>query len=238
MARSEINMPALPENKLEFGNLMFELGDKTEQKTCVHPEDMARVEKAIYEASLQADYIIISVHSHEMKTSNKSQPADFLEEFARHCIDSGAHGVIGHGPHTIRGIEIYKGYPIFYSLGNFVFQNENITKMPAEYFKFFNLPSDATMHQLFKARSADFTRGLQTKKEAFETVIPYWEMKDDKLVKLTLLAAELGFGMPRSRSGWPAPAKDSSILEQLATLSEPYGTKMKIAGNRAEIILN
>ena len=68
------------------------------------------------------------------------------------------------------------------------------------------------MRDLYKVRSADFTRGLQTKREAFETLLPCWEMENGKLTRLSLLAVELGFGLPRSRSGWPAPAKDSSIL--------------------------
>ncbi len=237
MARGEGYLLPLPENKLEFDNLVFEVGDKTGIKTSVHLDDMARIEKSIYEASLQADYIVISIHCHEMCATKKNLPPEFLEEFAKRCIDCGAHAVIGHGPHTIRGIEIYQGRPIFYSLGDFVLQNENITKAPADYFETYHLPADTTMHNLFKVRSANFTRGLQTKREAFETFIPYWEMEDGKLTKLTVLASELGFGLPRSRGGWPTPAKDSSILEQLAMLSESYGTKMNIKGNRAEIIL-
>jgi poly-gamma-glutamate capsule biosynthesis protein CapA/YwtB (metallophosphatase superfamily) len=235
--RAEGYLPPLAENVIEFDTLTFQMADKVGKKTTVHPSDMARIEKSIYEASLQADYIVISVHGHEMRGAVKREGADFLEEFARRCIDCGAHAVVGHGPHVIRAIEIYKGCPIFYSLGDFVLQNENIPKQPADYFELYKLPSDATMHDLFKARDAGFTRGLQTKKEAFETFIPYWEMENGKVTKVSLLAVELGFGMPRSRSGWPAPAKDSSILEQLAELSEPFGTKLKIHGNRAEIIL-
>ena len=34
-------------------------------------------------------------------------------------IDAGADAVVGHGPHVLRGVEFYKGRPIFYSLGNF-----------------------------------------------------------------------------------------------------------------------
>ena len=117
-------------------------------------------------------------------------------------------------------------------------QNENITRAPADYFEFYGLAVDSTMHDLYKARSAGFTRGLQTKREAFETVLPYWEMENGQLKKLTLLAADLGFGLPRSRNGWPAPAKDSSILEQLASRSEVYGTKLHIQGNRAEVLLS
>ena len=235
--RAEGYLPPLPENVIEFDTLSFELSDKIGKKTSVHPDDMARIERSIYEASLQADYIVISIHGHEMKADVKREGAEFLEEFARRCIDCGAHAVVGHGPHVIRAVEVYKGRPIFYSLGDFVLQNENIPRQPADYFELYKLPSDATMHDLFKARDAGFTRGLQTKREAFETFIPYWEMEDGKLTKLTFLAVELGFGLPRSRSGWPAPAKDSSILEQLAELSAPFGLKLKITGNRAEAVL-
>ena len=42
-------------------------------------------------------------------------------DFARAAIDAGADIVIGHHPHWIQDIEIYQGKPIFYSLGNFVF---------------------------------------------------------------------------------------------------------------------
>lgn len=236
--RAEGYLPPLPENVIEFDTLTFELGDKVDKKTAVHPGDMARIERSIYEAGLQADYIVVSIHCHEMKAAVKHEGPDFLEEFAHRCIDCGAHAVVGHGPHVIRALEVYKGRPIFYSLGDFVLQNENIPKQPADYFELYQLPTDATMRDLFKTRDAGFTRGLQTKREAFETFVPHWKMENGKLTKLTLLAVELGFGLPRSRSGWPAPAKNSSILEQLAELSVPYGTKFKINGNRAEVILS
>jgi hypothetical protein len=37
-----------------------------------------------------------------------------------------------HGPHVLRGIEIFKGKPVFYSLGDFIFQNETLLRLPAE----------------------------------------------------------------------------------------------------------
>lgn len=39
-------------------------------------------------------------------------------------IDAGADVVVGHGPHILRGIEVYKRRPIFYSLANFIFEND------------------------------------------------------------------------------------------------------------------
>jgi len=52
--------------------------------------------------------------------------ASAREEFlARLMIDSGADAVVGGHPHVTQNIEIYKGKPIFYSLGNFVFDSFN-----------------------------------------------------------------------------------------------------------------
>jgi len=47
------------------------------------------------------------------------EPRGDLRAWARVVIDAGADAVVGHGPHVLRGIEFYKGKPIFYSLGNF-----------------------------------------------------------------------------------------------------------------------
>ena len=49
------------------------------------------------------------------------EPSDRQKQFARAMIDAGASAVIGGHPHVTQGAEIYKGKPIVYSLGNFVF---------------------------------------------------------------------------------------------------------------------
>ena len=75
------------------------------------------------EGRRQADWILVSFHSHEYgyaslvgaKTHNElSEPADFVRAFARSAIDAGADMFVGHGSHTPLGIEFYKGKPIFY----------------------------------------------------------------------------------------------------------------------------
>lgn len=48
-------------------------------------------------------------------------PQEYQRALARRYIDAGADLVIGSHPHVLQGIEYYKGKPIFYSLGNFVF---------------------------------------------------------------------------------------------------------------------
>lgn len=227
--RAEGYLPLLPEGCAEFGDLLFECGAEPGIRETICEEDMRRVEKAIYEAQFQADYIMVSLHAHEAN-GKKSTPADFIYEFARRCIDCGAHGIIGHGPHLLRAVEIYKSRPIFYSLGDFMTQVESGPLAPEDFYAKYGLTSDATMHELFKTRSHDFTCGLMTKRECFETVIPYWEMENGELTHLELMPVELGFELPRSRSGFPVPAKGTAILEQLAALSEPLGTKIEISG--------
>ena len=72
---------------------------------------MERVEKEIIEAKKQADIVLVSFHGHETDGEDTTVPSMFLETFSRRCVDAGADAVIGHGPHELRGIEIYHGAP-------------------------------------------------------------------------------------------------------------------------------
>ncbi len=177
---------------------------------------------------MQADYILVAIHSHEISGDCKENPADFLREFAHRCIDAGAHAVIGHGPHLLRPIEIYKKRPIFYSLGNFIIHNECIPFAPEEMFANQGLTSDHTMRELFCDRSAGYTRGLMRDRRMLESVIPYFEMENGELIYLELMPIELQFDEPVWRSGNPRFSNQHRIIERLAELSAPYGTKISI----------
>ena len=226
--RAEGYFPPLPEGTAVLKELEFRQGDTTRYVTHPHPEDMARVEKAIYEAQMQADYILLTIHSHEISGSSKEEPAEFLKEFAHRCIDAGAHAVIGHGPHLLRPVEIYKNRPIFYSLGNFVIHNECIPYAPEEMFERQGMTSDATMRELFCDRSAGYTRGLMRDRRMLESVIPYFEMEDGVLTTLELMPIELQFDEPVWRSGNPRFSNQHGIIERLAEMSAPYGTKISV----------
>ena len=78
--------------------------------------DQAKID--IAKAKTQADMVIISMHSGTEYTPNPNQKQI---EFAHAAIDSGADLVLGHHPHVVQAIEKYKGKKIFYSLGNFIF---------------------------------------------------------------------------------------------------------------------
>jgi poly-gamma-glutamate synthesis protein (capsule biosynthesis protein) len=68
------------------------------------------------------DILLLSIHwGVELSTTPRKAEIDL----ARKLIDAGADIIMGHHPHVLQGIEIYKGKPIFYSLGNFVFGAKN-----------------------------------------------------------------------------------------------------------------
>jgi poly-gamma-glutamate capsule biosynthesis protein CapA/YwtB (metallophosphatase superfamily) len=64
------------------------------------------------------DILMVSFHWGE---ELKSEPKKYQIDFAHHAINSGADMVLGHHPHVPQPIEIFKGRPIFYSLGNYAF---------------------------------------------------------------------------------------------------------------------
>lgn len=70
----------------------------------------------------KADIVILSIH---WGIERNDIPRKNEISIARKAIDSGADIIMGHHPHVLQGIEIYKGKPIFYSLGNFVFNSQD-----------------------------------------------------------------------------------------------------------------
>lgn len=143
-----------------MGNMNFMLTDGPEyNETSPNPKDLARTVEEIKEARRQADVVLVSVHAHEMKGADSKVAAQFVETFARACIDTGASAVIGHGPHELRGIEVYNGGLIFYSLGNFIFQTETVATQPYDAFVGKNLPILTKIGAYMDHRSKSGTKG-------------------------------------------------------------------------------
>ena len=225
IARAEGYLPQVAKDAIVIQGTTFRRGNQAKYVTHPNQADTDRVIKAIYEAEMQADYILVSIHSHEVAGNSKENPADFLIEFAHACIDAGAHAVIGHGPHLLRPVEIYKKRPIFYSLGDFVLHNESIPYAPYEMYETQKLTDDATMRELFEKRSAGYTRGLMRDRRMLESVIPYFEMEEGELKRLELMPIELQFDKKKVwQMGNPRFSTKHGIIERLAEMSEPFGT--------------
>lgn len=132
MEVSRVETWALPdESHIKFGSAMegflpIEKGEKAEVRTFVNEEDEAALIKSIRDARRRSDAVIVSLHTHEGINENwyAPIPPSFVEEYAHKAIDAGADAFVGHGAHYARGIEIYKGHPIFYNLGSLIMEFE------------------------------------------------------------------------------------------------------------------
>ena len=91
--------------------------------------DLDAVAALVDQAKSQADLVVATAHLGAEGTDHRHVPEgveNYLGEdrgdtraFCRTCVDSGADLVVGHGPHVLRGMELYNGKLIAYSLGNF-----------------------------------------------------------------------------------------------------------------------
>lgn len=82
--------------------------------------DATTLNKAIEDASGKYDHIIVFVH---WGVERVEIPEDYQRTLAKGYIDAGADLIIGAHPHVLQGFEYYKGVPICYSLGNYLFGN-------------------------------------------------------------------------------------------------------------------
>ena len=213
---------------LPFGTYKFVLDEKDWIESVPFPADMERVEKEIIEAKKQADIVLVSFHGHETDGEDTTVPSMFLETFSRRCVDAGADAVIGHGPHELRGIEIYHGAPIFYSLGNFLFETETVEKQPYDAYINKKMPLDTKVGAYMDARSKNGTAGYGVLPEIWLSVMAGWTMEDGHLTEIKLYPISLGMTEKRPQKGVPVLTGDENVLSYLAELSKPYGTEMEI----------
>ncbi len=87
---------------------------------CYDPEYFISV---IEEAEKEADYVVAIIH---WGTEYSDVIEDVMLETSHYYIDAGADVIIGHHAHVLQGIEYYDGKPIFYNLGNFLFNDKTL----------------------------------------------------------------------------------------------------------------
>ena len=90
----------------------------------LNPGDLSRTLRSIRNAKRYADFVVATAHVHQGRSVLEqmhlsTQPPEFYIDLAHQSIDIGADAFVGHGVQLLRGIEIYKGKPIFYGLGEF-----------------------------------------------------------------------------------------------------------------------
>jgi hypothetical protein len=111
-----------------FGSL-FRLMDRPGQHSFdMDPQDLREILTQVRTGKQASDFLASNFHWHQnrfdfQRYSFDNFPADFEIKFAHQAIDNGDDFFLAQGVHTIKGVEIYKGKPIFYGVSNFVFQS-------------------------------------------------------------------------------------------------------------------
>jgi len=223
--------------------LRIEAGGKPNESTTLLPpepgnepnaEDKQRILGSIREARQHADFVVVYEHNHVFlnrpfgalfseELPERLAPADWLKKWTHEEIDAGADIIVMHGAPLIHGVEIYHNRPIFYDLGNFIF----------------NVPP--TNIQLDEPIN-------------WESVVAHVEFQGKNLQSITfqpIAMNKVGQGEPDLHDehtnnlflqtrGLPKPASGDQaryILERLADASRPFGTKVEVKGDAAEINL-
>ncbi|MDX1579792.1 MAG: CapA family protein [Gemmatimonadota bacterium] len=216
---------------IRMAGVTFRAGADPGVTTRPHAGDLAEIVAIVGEAERQADWVLVTSHSHE-GAGDRNVPADFLVEVARAVVDAGADMFIGHGPHVLRGVEVYQGRPIFYSLANFIFQNETVELQPHDNYAAYGLGHEDLPGAFQDTRiEASGRRAFPADPAFWESVVPVVTFEGGGLQEIRLHPITLGHGLPRPVRGRPLLADEElgrEILEELAALSAPFGTVLAI----------
>ena len=222
-----------------LGAMNFRASNRAAVRMTANRKDIDGMTRWIREARGLSDVVLVSLHAHEQAES-KEIPAEFIPVFAREMIDAGADLVVGHGPHLLRGLELYKGKPIFYSLGNFIGQNELVPKIPADGYERFRADPDLTPGQVYQKRVDNDQIGFPSDQRYWESVAPVLTFEAGALRGIELIPISLGWKEARHKRGRPRLAQGEEglmILERFAALSKPYGTTIEIGAQSATVAL-
>jgi hypothetical protein len=228
-----VEMPlkdASPDSLLMFGVRYKSTGRSGTKSYAMNPNDLSGILRGIRNGKMFGDFLIATIHTHQgpwiaQRWAYEDEPPDFLIELARQSIDNGADAFIGHGPHVIRGIEIYKGKPIFYGLGEFFRQMElTVTYNP-------DPAAKLTDVELLKQ---NWERGDTRAPIMYESLLTESRYQDGHLVEVRLHPIDAQYDAPISRTGVPriaSPEMGRRILERVQALSKPFGTTIAIERN-------
>ena len=203
--------------------------------------DMRRILSQIRASKHISAMTVVCMHAHANKLIesyiNETDPDYYLEEFVHRAIDAGADAIVGTGCHRLRGIEIYRGKPIFYSLGNFIFTvYADSARLPFDYLDErrieWTTPGPSAM-----ASSASYDADLHVNPVYYRSVIPYWATENGELKSLELMPIELEMSGAPGLKGFPHPCAPELVIGYLRETSRPYGTEFEICGDKIKVLL-
>jgi poly-gamma-glutamate synthesis protein (capsule biosynthesis protein) len=220
----------------------FQEGDGFNILSSAHHGDVEANLRAVAFARSMSDFVMFAHHNSTSEGSRGTAPSQFATDVAHAVIDTGADVYWGHGWHVFLGIEIYKGKPIFYGMGNFVYGNVHLTRIPADSFESYGKDMNA-LPTLYP--SADMHPGGGAQDWSW-TALYEMDWVGGQLRQIRLYPVELGMdfssgkgvltrtvgsdkvidGIPYMASG----ANAQAILKRLQERCAARGTTMEIKG--------
>lgn len=193
-------------------NIYEQPGTPARTVTIPNQDQLTRVVDKIHEARGQADVVIACFHwgvhfTHDLAT--------YQPDVGYAAIDAGADVVLGTHPHCLQAIDVYRGKPIFYSLGNFAFEQPGSVAREgvSEYLSFYGIPPDQEVdrhpHPAHCRRTVLVDLGLD--KDGVSSV-SFTPAMFNKAAKVELLT--------------PEQAEYREIVDLMQGLSAPLGTKL------------
>ena len=196
--------------------------------------DITTMEDDIVLARRHTDVLMVALHNHDLSHDRvfgiqDHTPANDQIMYHR-AIDAGADLVLGSGPHVLRGIEIYKGKPIFYSLSDFIYQYRTPDKIPVDLIHQRDLELDRPTNVSVWDR-----RDLE---QIMEGILVRMTINNGHVKRIQLIPISIDdegplYGVPKLVSD----ARAKVTFERLQKLSAPMGTKLVVKGWYAEVVM-
>jgi poly-gamma-glutamate capsule biosynthesis protein CapA/YwtB (metallophosphatase superfamily) len=205
--------------------------------------DHADLTRAIQQAKQAADFVIFTIHAHESPTGmddDNPEAAGFLVQLFHDAVDAGADFVYGHGQHSLRGIEIYKGRPLFYGVGAY-FLSGDLKQMGDAATEVYESPGVPPPPKPSPDRPVTANPGGVNPAVWYEGIVAISEYDGPTLKTIRLYPLDLGNTFDPTRRGIPHFADASTaerVLKKLQASSAPFGTKIERVGAVGVIRVN
>ena len=243
-----------PADRVELFGLSYKVGTPGTRSFEMNPGDLREILRSIRNGKYLSEFMIATCHCHQgpivaQQWLFEDQIPDFLPELARATIDNGADMFVGHGPHVLRGIEIYKGKPIFYGLGEFYYQWQHFDSAllsgswpqtpgggPGGRGGAGAAGRGSAADQTIDVRVSAGLRPIN-----FESMVTETKYDKGQLVEIRLYPTSGAWDGPISQLGMPRtapPAMAQKILARVQELSKPFGTTIAIENNVGVIRVN
>jgi poly-gamma-glutamate synthesis protein (capsule biosynthesis protein) len=222
--------PAADAKEVTFGDQLYRVSDRPGLRYDMDLYDHAGLLKAVRDAKQEADLVAFTIHAHESPTGlddDTPEPPDFLVKLFHNAVDAGADVILGGGPHSLRGIEIYKGRPVFYGMGVFFIKGE-IKALQETMFRVFPDANGRPPEPKPPERSV---RAGGNPSSWYDGVVAAIDWDDGKAKTVRLYPLDVGNTYEPSRRGIPHLADAANarrILEALQKDSAQFHTTISI----------